>query len=87
MTKRYPCVYFESDWKCNKFGDEESLSFCVMGPCEHQTLSNADHIREMDDEELAAYLCAQGWLMDERKKCFEWLKQPYEGGEDDGKTD
>jgi hypothetical protein len=59
---------------------------CNPGPCgnrcEKKSLTNAEHIREMTDEELAVFLCLQGWLMDEQRDCLDWLKQPYEGGED-----
>ena len=53
MSMEYPCVYFEKDGKCRKFSDDTAISYCVMGPCPEQKLSNADHIRAMSDEELA----------------------------------
>ena len=53
MSMEYPCVYFEKDGKCRKFSDDTVISYCVMGPCSEQKLSNADHIRAMSDEELA----------------------------------
>ena len=53
MSREYPCVYFEKDGVCQKFSDDTILSYCVMGPCSEQTLSNADRIRAMSDEELA----------------------------------
>lgn len=79
MSMEYPCVYFEKDGKCRKFSDDTAISYCVMGPCPEQKLSNADRIRDMSDEELAKWLeyegggaCAEvcGWL--------EWLQQPAE---------
>ena len=51
MSKEYPCVYW-NEGKCKKFSDDEVISWCVEGPCEYQTLSIADRIRAMDDEEL-----------------------------------
>ena len=56
MSREYPCIYFEKDGKCRKFSDDNTLSYCVMGPCQEQTLSNADKIRAMSDEELAVFL-------------------------------
>ena len=53
MSMEYPCVYFEKDGKCRKFSDDTVISYCVMGPCSEQKLSNADRIRAMSDEELA----------------------------------
>ena len=54
MSVEYPCVYFEKDGKCRKFSDDTVISYCVMGPCPEQKLSNADRIRAMSDEELAS---------------------------------
>ena len=56
MSMEYPCVYFEKDGKCRKFSDDFVASYCVLGPCPEQTLSNADRIRAMSDEELAEFL-------------------------------
>lgn len=56
MSMEYPCVYFEKDGKCRKFSDDTFISYCVMGPCSEQKISNADRIRAMSDEELAAFL-------------------------------
>lgn len=53
MSREYPCIYFEKDGKCRKFSDDNTLSYCVMGPCQVQTLSNADRIRDMNDDELS----------------------------------
>lgn len=53
MSSEYPCIYFEKDGKCRKFSDDTVISYCVMGPCSEQKLSNADRIRDMSDEELA----------------------------------
>lgn len=56
MSREYPCIYFENDGKCRKFSDDNTLSYCVMGPCQVQTLSNADRIRAMNDDELSKQL-------------------------------
>lgn len=53
MSTEYPCIYWEKDGKCRKFSDDTYISYCVMGPCPEQKLSNADRIRAMSDEELA----------------------------------
>ena len=50
MSSEYPCIYFEKDGKCRKFSDDTVISYCVMGPCSEQKLSNADRIRAMSDE-------------------------------------
>lgn len=55
MSKEYPCVYYEKKL-CKKFSKNGFTSFCVMGPCPHETPSNADRIRSMSDEELADFL-------------------------------
>ena len=41
-----------------------------------ETLTNAQKIRAMSDEELAKLLCCTGWRMFEQKECLEWLQQP-----------
>ena len=53
MSMEYPCIYFEKGGKCRKFSDNTAISYCVMGPCPEQKLSNADRIRDMSDEELS----------------------------------
>ena len=92
MSMEYPCVYFEKDGKCRKFSDDyRFVSYCVMGPCPEQKLSNADRIRAMTDEELAKLLLdgCRGSKCDSQPQneygsvnCFEcrmkWLQQPEE---------
>ena len=56
MSMEYPCIYFEKDGKCRKFSDNTAISYCVMGPCPEQKLSNADRIRAMSDEQMAKEL-------------------------------
>lgn len=53
MSREYPCVYYDNE-KCTLHGSEpDYIDWCVLGPCSHETPSNADHIRSMSDEELA----------------------------------
>ena len=44
----------------------------------NETLTNAQKIRAMIDEELAKLLCCTGWRMIEQKECLEWLQQTAE---------
>lgn len=89
MSMEYPCVYFEKDGKCRKFSDDTVISYCVMGPCQEQTLSNADRIRTMSDEELADFIdkCeGMGYVdssiaRDKNGHCIDmldWLRSPAE---------
>lgn len=55
MSKEYPCVYYDNE-KCKKFSEDGFTSWCVLGPCSHETPSNADRIRVMTDEELAEWM-------------------------------
>ena len=64
MSAEYPCIYFEKDGKCRKFSDDTYISYCVMGPCPEQKLSNADRIRAMSDEELAIWLAEWSFCAD-----------------------
>lgn len=87
MSSEYPCIYFEKDGKCRKFSDDTVISYCVMGPCPEQKLSNADRIRDMSDEELALQFGANCPKENRRacdrvcSKCWlEWLRQPSEEG-------
>lgn len=85
MSREYPCVYYENE-KCTLHGsDPEHIDWCVMGPCSHETPSNADHIRAMSDEELASVIMCpydvEPDLCYSRKSCYacslDWLKLPY----------
>ena len=87
MSREYPCVYYDNE-KCTLHGsDPENIDWCVMGPCSHETPSNADHIRSMTDEELAQFLTyfdrCECCTFEHRctDKCIggvkKWLKQPY----------
>ena len=87
MSREYPCVYYDEQ-KCKKFTEDGYTSWCVLGPCSHETPSNADRIRAMSDEELATDLldmfeeiCEDGvpckeWML-------KWLKQPAEPPKED----
>ena len=55
MSLEYPCVYYDNE-KCQKFTDDKFTSWCVLGPCGEQMLSNADRIRAMSDEAFAVWL-------------------------------
>ena len=55
MALEMACVYYDNQ-KCKKFEEPGYTSWCVLGPCNHQTPSNADRIRSMTDEELAKFL-------------------------------
>ena len=92
MSVEYPCIYFDKDGKCRKFSDDTAISYCVMGPCPEQKMSNADRIRRMSDEELAKFLaepccCDVDPGCDGRRECgndlclkylLKWLQQPAE---------
>lgn len=64
MSTEHPCIYWEKDGKCRKFSDDTYISYCVMGPCPEQKLSNADRIRAMSDEELAIWLAEWSFCAD-----------------------
>lgn len=40
-------------------------------------MTNAEWIRNMTDEELAEYICVQGWMPAEVQECIEWLKREW----------
>ena len=82
MSREYPCIYYDEQ-KCKKLSEDGYTSWCVLGPCSHETPSNADRIRAMSDEELAALL-SQGTFRPYdllpsdalyKIRLF-WLKQP-----------
>lgn len=87
MSREYPCVYYDNQ-KCTLNPEPGYTDWCVMGPCSHETPSNADHIRSMTDEELAQKFnggCPPIRPNDEvcmvQKSCtqcwLDWLKLPY----------
>ena len=83
MSRLYPCVYCTEDGYCEKYSDEEVTSWCVQGPCKDERPSNADRLRAMTDEELAAWLCdVAGWLPAFEGRVhpiLEWLKEAQDG--------
>lgn len=83
MSRLYPCVYCTEDGYCKKYSDEEVTSWCVQSPCKDEKPSNADRIRSMTDEELAAWLCdVAGWLPTFEGRVhpiLEWLKEAQDG--------
>jgi hypothetical protein len=54
MSLEYPCIYYNKG-KCDYLG-KENTEFCVMSPCEYETMSNGDKIRSLTDEELKDFL-------------------------------
>ena len=83
MSSEYPCIYFEKDGKCRKFSDDTVISYCAMGPCSEQKLSNSDRIRAMSDEELAEWAINKApnigkRYTDSRLGLLDWLQQPAE---------
>ena len=86
MSKLYPCIYYTEDGHCEKYSDDEVTSWCVLGPCEYETPSNADRIRRMSDEELAEFLWDE-WMyriicdkMDTKESMLKWLMKEVEDG-------
>lgn len=57
----------------------------VRSTCHFQT--NGDEIRAMSDQELAEYLCRQGWHLFEMKECEAWLSQVSESWLKDHRID
>lgn len=50
----------------------------IENSCENtgkfDSLTNADRIRSMNDDELARFLCVIAWEPNEYEQCLEWLK-------------
>ena len=91
MSRIYPCIYCTDDLHCTKYTDDNYESWCVLGPCQDETPSNADRIRAMTDEELANMWCTYvdcgecpkriGCSMNYQdclRLALEWLKQESE---------
>lgn len=53
--KKYPCVYCTDDRKCQLYSKDGYESWRVLGPCESETPSHGDDIRQKTDEELAEF--------------------------------
>ena len=56
MSIECPCIHYKPDGICAKYSVNGDISYCVQGPCPDETLSNADRIRAMSDEELAEFI-------------------------------
>ena len=68
---------FEHDGDCCNCGSPQYMCKCRPKVCGSVVpMTNADRIREMNDEELASLLCLTGWRMNDEKDCLEWLQQP-----------
>lgn len=82
MSMEYPCVYFEKNGRCRKFSDDIAVSYCVMGPCPEQTLSNADRLSAMSDEEKAKEITMLFYQVAQKTNAkhyiLDWLQQPAE---------
>ena len=65
------CVYYDSG-HCKKFTDDDITSWCVEGPCEYMRSSRAQTIRNMTDEELAAFLV---YVNIPKQNVLQWLKE------------
>ena len=52
------CVHRSEDGRCLLYTDETHTSYCIPGdPCDDEEPSVADKIRNMNDRELAVFLC------------------------------
>lgn len=76
MSREYPCVYYDNG-KCRKFEEPGYVDYCVLGPCSHQTPSNADRIRAMSDGELAKFL-AETYVRGSCSRLFHTGVEPTE---------
>lgn len=78
----YGCVFHKADGFCEKFSDDRCKSYCVMGPCQYAIPSNADRIRAMGNDGLAAWYChdrdCRGCEFGASDGChiLDWLKAP-----------
>ena len=85
MSRWYPCIYCTEDLHCTKYSDDDSESWCVLGPCTAETPSNGDKMRRMTDEELAEFLsstngdfppnCENVPIRKLEEYWLDWLKQ------------
>lgn len=83
MSREYPCVYHKEGGYCTKFEEPGFISWCVYGPCSHETPSNGDRIRAMSDEEMGKFLGEWAekpwaWKRDGEGECLAWLQEPAE---------
>ena len=77
------CLQFETDNKAHYLIMQSSARRCV--DCEHMT--NADRIRNMNDEELKKFICSMfkcefcDFELGERCGLLNWLQMPAEDDE------
>ena len=72
------CKFRAADGECLRERAFPYKEYCVDGPCTHYTsITNADRIRAMTDEELAKFLCEQteSYLSGAGNYWLDWLKQ------------
>lgn len=84
--KNMPCAYWREGEICAKGTEPGYTDFCVLGPCSQMKPSNADHIRQMSDEEIAEFLAVcdasrfrirseTKAVIAEKYRWLDWLKQ------------
>ena len=89
------CKFEHGGYCCNR-GSMEYMDKCKK-PCDTiEPITNADRIRAMNDEELAAFIEGESWMCGTYNSCYEcpmhkmqglcfsvleWLKQPAKDGE------
>lgn len=71
------CNHIFMTFGCDKNGDYRICSKCNK---KIYTITNADCIRAMTNEQLADLLCTVRWKMSERNECIEWLNQDSNNG-------
>ena len=76
------CIYRTADDKCEFWSDHGKgiVSYCDFDGCEEKKPSNADLIRSMTDEELAADICRLELLLAKHghrgfHAWLDWLKE------------
>lgn len=56
MNKKHmACAHWRPGDRC-ALGEDGVDDFCVLGPCSEEVPSHGDQLRNMSDEELAAFL-------------------------------
>lgn len=92
------CIEYKKAGWCEKKIDSPDPD--IVRDCQYyREKTNADHIRSMDDEELAWELMtwrietcmrlngAESQYPYTQKSILDWLRQPYKEDKEDGKTD
>jgi hypothetical protein len=91
-AREYPVAYTKEEQEAYEMAFS---ALFAQQDAQEKSMTNADHIREMTDEELSKILiCIKDLGLIKScpvryccECCLDWLKQPYEGGGDDGKID